>query len=121
MQYAIALAAIPNYTRLIAFEETKMSVLLGFNPRNILTGIGLENQQIPNTIPAGLPSSLLLRRPDIGYSEAKYHAQMAKIGVAQKYRIYFGGKSYEYNYTFNTDNIVIDDFEVPGDLCNRLF
>jgi multidrug efflux system outer membrane protein len=86
LQYAIALAAIPNYTRLIAFEQTKMSVLLGFNPRNILTGVELENQVIPNAIPAGLPSSLLRRRPDISYSEAKYHAQMAQIGVAQAKR-----------------------------------
>lgn len=45
----------------------------------------------------------------------------AKIGVPQKYAVYFGGRRYEYDYTFNSDNIVIGDFEVPGDLCNRLF
>lgn len=86
LQYAIALAAVPNYTRLLAFEQTTMSVLLGFNPRSIVTGIDLENQPIPANIPPGLPSQLLLRRPDIAFSEAKYHSQMAKIGVAQAKR-----------------------------------
>lgn len=86
LQYAIALAAIPQYQRLIAFEETKMSVLLGANPQHILTGIELQDQNIPPTIPAGIPSELLKRRPDIGFSAAKYHAQMAQIGVAQAMR-----------------------------------
>ncbi len=86
LQYAIALASVPQYTRLIAFEENNMSVLLGFNSRKITTGIELEEQTFPPIIPAGLPSALLQRRPDIGVSEAKYHAQMAKIGVAQAQR-----------------------------------
>ena len=86
LQYAIALASVPQYTRLIAYEENNMSVLLGFNPRKITTGIKLEDQKFPPEIPAGLPSSLLQRRPDIGVSEAKYHSQMAKIGVAQAQR-----------------------------------
>ena len=86
LQYAIALAAVPNYERLIAFEETKMNVLMGYNPRRVTTGTELENQSLPPNIPAGLPSSLLLRRPDIGVSEANYHSQMTKIGVAQANR-----------------------------------
>ena len=86
LQYAIALAAAPKFTRLIAFEQTKMSVLLGMNPRSILTGDSLQQQVLPPDIPAGLPSTLLMRRPDIGFSEAKYHAQMAQIGVAQAQR-----------------------------------
>lgn len=44
----------------------------------------------------------------------------AKIGVSQKYATIYNGEVYFYDYTFNTDNIVIDDFEVPGDLCSRL-
>ena len=86
LQYQIAVAAVPKFERLIAFEQTKMSVLLGMNPRAIVTGDSLELQIVPPTIPAGLPSTLLLRRPDIGFSEAKYHSQMAQIGVAQAQR-----------------------------------
>ena len=86
LQYAIALASTPQFERFIAMEETKMSILLGMNPRGILTGDSLQNQVLPEQIPAGLPSSLLLRRPDIAYSEAKYHAQMTQIGVAQAQR-----------------------------------
>lgn len=86
LQYAIALASVPSFERLLAFEENKLSVLLGMNPKYIITGDSLQNQTLPPDIPAGLPSSLLLRRPDIGFSEAKYHSQMAKIGVAQAMR-----------------------------------
>jgi hypothetical protein len=57
----------------------------------------------------------------VGYTySGKGYIYRAKIGVSQKYRIYFGGKAYDYDYTFNSDTIVIDDFEVPGDLCSRL-
>jgi multidrug efflux system outer membrane protein len=86
LQYAIALSAEPQFERLIALEETKMSVLLGMNPKLILTGDSLDQQNLPPEIPVGLPSTLLLRRPDVAYSEAKYHAQMTQIGVAQAQR-----------------------------------
>jgi hypothetical protein len=58
----------------------------------------------------------------VGYTwYGRGYVYSAQIGVAQKYRVYFGGTAYDYDYTFNSDNIVIDDFEVPGDLCSRLF
>jgi multidrug efflux system outer membrane protein len=56
------------------------------NSREILTGIPLKEQVFAPEIPPGMPSTLLLRRPDIGFSEAKFHAQMAQIGVAQAQR-----------------------------------
>ena len=86
LQLAIALAAVPQYERFIAFEQTKMSTLLGMNPRQILVGDSLADQNLPPVIPAGIPSMLLQRRPDIAYSEAKYHSQMTQIGVAQAMR-----------------------------------
>ncbi|QXP64667.1 hypothetical protein [Polaribacter sp. HaHaR_3_91] len=58
----------------------------------------------------------------VGYTYAgKGYIYNAHIGVSQKYKVYFGGNSYEYDYTFNSDNIIIGDFEAPGDLCSRLF
>ena len=86
VQYAIALAAQPRFERLLAFEENRLSVLLGMNPHEILTGTPLKEQVFAPEIPPGIPSTLLLRRPDIGFSEAKFHAQMAQIGVAQAMR-----------------------------------
>lgn len=86
MQYAIALSALPEYERSIAIQKNVLNVLLGSNPKPLLTGDSLEHQSFPPEIPAGLPSQLLTRRPDIGYSEARYHSQMAKIGVAQAQR-----------------------------------
>lgn len=43
-----------------------------------------------------------------------------KLGVSEKYRTYYNGEVYEYDYTFDSDNIIINDFEVPGDLCSML-
>ena len=54
-------------------------------------------------------------------SSSRGYIYNAQIGVAQKYTVYFGGFAYDYDYTFNSDNIVIDHFQVPGDLCSRLF
>lgn len=44
----------------------------------------------------------------------------ARIGEPQKYRIYYGGTSYEYDFTFDTENIVIEDFKIPDGFCNQL-
>ncbi|WP_339660900.1 hypothetical protein [uncultured Polaribacter sp.] len=58
----------------------------------------------------------------VGYTwSGRGYIYRARIGEPQKYRVYFGGSAYDYDYTFNSDNIVIDDFQVPGDLCSRLF
>jgi multidrug efflux system outer membrane protein len=86
VQRSIAQAAIPQYKRLIVQSENNLSVLLGKNPEAITNSIDLLHQRIPDSIPIGIPSQLLRRRPDIAQYEAIYKAQNARIGVAQAMR-----------------------------------
>jgi len=86
IQEAYAAGAIPILERSISFTENAMSVLIGENPKEILTNVELENVSVPGSIPVGLPSQLLARRPDILEAEQMLVAQNARIGVAQAMR-----------------------------------
>ena len=69
--------------RLIALKENELSVLLGRNPGPILRGRALHEQKLPAAVPAGLPSELLDRRPDIREAEQTLAAATANIGEAK--------------------------------------
>lgn len=74
---------IPELERDIARQENFLSTLLGQNPGPIARGLPLTEQPHPPDIPAGLPSSLLERRPDIRRAEEELVAANANIGVAK--------------------------------------
>jgi multidrug efflux system outer membrane protein len=77
-------AEITDLTRRIAQQENLLSVLMGNNPGPIQPrGKELVDQPHPPTIPAGLPSALLERRPDIRQSEELLVSANAQIGVAR--------------------------------------
>jgi outer membrane protein, multidrug efflux system len=78
-----AAAAIPDLERRIEQQENLISILLGKNPEPVTRGKSLVENAIPPTVPAGLPSSLLGRRPDIQSSEQQLVAANARIGVAK--------------------------------------
>ena len=75
-------ALIPQYKQQIAQTEHALCVLLGINPAAIARGKKLKEMQ-PLAVPAGLPSDLLARRPDIQIAEQSLIAANAKIGVAR--------------------------------------
>ena len=78
-----AAATIPELEQQIAMQENQLSVLLGQNPGAILrVDSSLENQTPPE-VPAGLPSSLLERRPDIREAEQQLRSANAQVGVAK--------------------------------------
>ncbi len=78
-----AATQIPDLDRRIQQQENALSTLLGENPRAIVRGIKLEEQpQLPE-VPAGLPSSLLERRPDVREVEAQLVAAGAELNVAR--------------------------------------
>jgi outer membrane protein, multidrug efflux system len=85
-QYQLALATIPSLEQQIAAQENLISVLLGRNPGAIPRGKSID-ELVPPAIPAGLPSELLERRPDILQAEQNLVAVNANIGVAKS--LYF--------------------------------
>jgi len=74
---------IPDLERQIEQQENVLSVLLGENPQSISRGRALTEQPVPEIVPAGLPSELLERRPDIRQAEQIMVAANAQIGVAK--------------------------------------
>jgi len=80
---AKAAETIPDLERSIEEQENYISTLLGKNPGPIARGLPLTEQPHPPDVPAGLPSSLLERRPDIREAEAQLMAANARIGVAK--------------------------------------
>jgi multidrug efflux system outer membrane protein len=79
-----AAADIADVQRRIGQQEDMLSVLLGNNPGPIEPrGKELIDQPHAPTVPAGLPSSLLERRPDIRQAEELLVAANARIGVAR--------------------------------------
>jgi multidrug efflux system outer membrane protein len=74
-------ANIPNLERQIAAQENLLSVLLGRNPGPVPRGAPLNDQHLLPAIPAGLPSDLLERRPDVREAEQALVAANAEVGV----------------------------------------
>ena len=81
-QYREAVARVPELEREIGQQENFISVLLGRNPGPIPRGRTIDALLFP-AVPAGLPASLLERRPDIRQAEQNLVAANADIGVAK--------------------------------------
>jgi multidrug efflux system outer membrane protein len=78
-----AAATIPDTERQITQEENALQTLLGQNPGPIARGLPIDQQPRMPVVPAGLPSSLIERRPDIRQAEEQLIAANAQIGVAK--------------------------------------
>jgi multidrug efflux system outer membrane protein len=81
-QYEEALANIPFFEKIIAQQENALSVLLGRNPGPIARGRTVDELVLP-AVPSGLPSDILVNRPDIRQAEQDLIAANANIGVAK--------------------------------------
>jgi len=76
-------AEVTDLERQITQQENNLSILLGNNPGDIPRGLLLTEQPHSPEVPAGIPSELLQRRPDIRAAEQNLVAANAQIGVAR--------------------------------------
>ncbi|MBZ4193967.1 MAG: efflux transporter outer membrane subunit [Candidatus Contendobacter sp.] len=81
-EYQNAAVQVPLLERLIGQQQNAISLLLGRNPGPIKRGVTLDKLAMPQ-VPAGLPSEVLERRPDIRQAEQQLIAANAQIGVAK--------------------------------------
>jgi multidrug efflux system outer membrane protein len=78
-----AAAQVKEFRRQIALTEDEIRVLLGQNPGPIESKANLLGEVLPPDVPAGLPSALLQRRPDVLSAEQNIRSANAQIGVAK--------------------------------------
>ena len=83
VEYQAILSQVPQAEIQVAQLENALSILLGRNPGNIQRGLPVDKLAPVPEVPAGLPSDLLLRRPDIRQAEETLIAANAQIGVAK--------------------------------------
>lgn len=74
---------VQDFERQVRQKENEICVLLGRNPGAIVRGTGLSDSEIPLVVPAGLPSALLDRRPDVRTAEEVLASATASIGAAK--------------------------------------
>lgn len=82
VEYARTATLVPDLERKIALKENDISFLAGEYPNAVTRGSLGSDAELPESLPVGLPSTLLERRPDVREAEQKLIAANATVGVA---------------------------------------
>src|SRR5258706_1127221 len=122
-----ARALVPAIRQLRIRQEGALAVLFGRSPREVMEARiahrapGLVSVEVP----AGLPSGLLVRRPDVRVAEEQLHAANARIGVARAAYFpsitltgYYGGESQALGDLFTAQ---ARTWSIAGGLLQPLF
>ena len=124
-QLAIAQAMVPNAERSVITTQNALRVLTGLTPGAIPRGNSIYEQQLPPEIPAGIPSDLLQRRPDIIAAEQTLVSQTEQIGVATAMRFpsisltgFFGTATSDLTTIVDPASLA---FGVAGNLAGPIF
>lgn len=86
IEVEVAQTAIATFQRQITQTENALRILLGRNPGPVTRGDALASQIFPPAVPAGMPSELLQRRPDVVQAEANLMVATARVGIAEALR-----------------------------------
>jgi outer membrane protein, multidrug efflux system len=122
---ASASATIADVQRRREQAENFLSTLLGRNPGPVERSNKLDDQKLAPDVPAGLPSALLDRRPDIRQAEQSLVAANARVGVAKS--MFFptisltgsgGYQNYDLSGLFKSDGLV---YSYGGSITMPLF
>lgn len=81
-QESVAAAAVPEFERLINVYQNALRVLQGLPPGQIPRGLANVDQVFVPSLPSGIPSELLERRPDIREASYQVEAQFNRVGIA---------------------------------------
>lgn len=101
LEYAKKATLVPDLEKKIAMKENEILALSGSFPRRVMRTETQNNLVLPDTIPVGLPSQLLERRPDVRKAEQKLIAANARVGVS--YTNMFPKIALTSNLGFETD------------------
>ncbi|WP_430813088.1 efflux transporter outer membrane subunit [Carboxylicivirga sp. RSCT41] len=82
VELAKTMTLLPVLERKIRLTQNSLALLLGTYKSEIDQWTGLDEQEMPDQLPAGLPAQLLERRPDIRKAEQELIAANAQVGVA---------------------------------------
>lgn len=82
VELAKAATLVPDLERKIKLQENDIRLLTGQYPGAVERGENIRRQQLPRSLPLGIPSELLERRPDIRQAEYRLKTAVAERGMA---------------------------------------
>lgn len=111
VEMAKAATLIPELERRVTAKENEIALLAGEYPHYINRGVMLEETMLPGSLPVGLPSELLKRRPDVRAAEYRLKGANAAVGVA--YTDMFPKVSFSGTYGLEVENEIADFLRSP--------